>query len=890
MYSTAQLHVVKDNLACAYGLKDTSGNWFLPPVYINIEEGEYGGFTVLTDAGWGYFSEEGKQVLPFQYDYVARRYYYLETRKNGKTGARSLTGAPILAEEYNVIRGGTNTTEGFLAYNYGEYGDSVYTTMVDYDGRIYFSHLPGHNDGFYPSGYGLLTDYTDRNNILNGIIDTNGHIVIPMIYGTIRIEEGFFVAQLTNKQFTVLDTAGNVVLPPVSTLDRLSNYVPDYHLTYIFSRDSLFGITDDHYKEIVPAIYDEIRPTGNYFSQGAGFQCKVVKDGKTGFINGRGEITVPIEYDTLILVYQPDVSYGQSTPDWRFIYGKDGGYGLLDQSGKEISKPVYELIGPKYYDDHKYLSKEKDLFVITNTENICQLEFLFQKDKLSFYRNRNEIVCIQLTASGKQVIQPAVNTAGNLILLKTDALTRIFDLKGNELFPGKIGSAYRDDFQLVQLTTRGGHYGFLDSQTGKLLIDTLYTHSYTDDHLKVIYAQTEKDGWFLFDSLACPLNTSGFDTIPTFYNQQLPRFAPAISKGKAGIVDKRYQWVVPPIYEKTASLSDDHFLVVTKGGHLGLINSENKLVADTIYTYFEPVFRNYYPRMNGDDTVFPKEKMEDWWLFRSGDKQVLVSGKEELIESHTASDRQAAAIDSLLYAFALKGKDFYYPEGMEQSNYNLLLPDWNQNVHREAFRILLPEAEKERFNQLAYRQELYDLLRNTYEQSTPSFSRYACVESGVRISAIAFPDTLHLKSIWHFGPGYVSLATDVLPVTGLNYGYGTSRLPYTFAYASYGSFESYIYESGRLRKIKLEEIFGTGGALQEELLLAISKRDDLELDCSSPERFVQLINGRFTLSENGVILRFEPTDWDLRDVELLVPNERLKARPETQWIVPYLVK
>lgn len=90
-------------------------------------------------------------------------------------------------------------------------------------------------------------------------------------------------------------------------------------------------------------------------------------------------------------------------------------------------------------------------------------------------------------------------------------------------------------------------------------------------------------------------------------------------------------------------------------------------------------------------------------------------------------------------------------------------------------------------------------------------------------------------------------------------------------------------------ELKLNDIFPSDSLLLQEFIIALQLRDDLKLDCSNLENMIKQINGKFSLSKEGVHLYYPNYDyWYNPNVDFLIPLERLKLHAETKWIVSVL--
>ena len=101
-----------------------------------------------------------------------------------------------------------------------------------------------------------------------------------------------------------------------------------------------------------------------------------------------------------------------------------------------------------------------------------------------------------------------------------------------------------------------------------------------------------------------------------------------------------------------------------------------------------------------------------------------------------------------------------------------------------------------------------------------------------------------------------------------------------------------VVENGKSRFIELSDIFPNDSTLMEEFVISLQKRDDLKLECSSLENMLEMVGGKFKLTQYGVRLYLNQYNGNYSGVgsmvELLIPLENLSQHDESKWIVPIL--
>ncbi|WP_346915611.1 WG repeat-containing protein [Clostridium sp.] len=204
-----------------------------------------------------------------------------------------------------------------------------------------------------------------------GCIDKSGNVIVPFIYDYINsfFENNISIVSLNNK-VALINNKGELLFEPkfqhidlnsendmfaASYEDDDGNYKKvfinkqgeiilstDYTEIYPFFngfasiyKSSKCGILASNGMEIVPPIYDEVRPID---SLGNSFQ--VCLGGKWGFIDKNQKEILKCEYDTI-----------DSYPENMFIVTKDNKYGLFNKSSNKFTDTIYDEIKFSYEDN-----------------------------------------------------------------------------------------------------------------------------------------------------------------------------------------------------------------------------------------------------------------------------------------------------------------------------------------------------------------------------------------------------------------------------------------------------------------------------------------------------------------------------------------------------------
>lgn len=101
----------------------------------------------------------------------------------------------------------------------------------------------------------------------------------------------------------------------------------------VYSSDGLMGYLNSEGKEIVPPIYENIHPFGEYKENWARVETL---EGLSGFIDSNGKIVVEPKYQYI-------EKFGEYKTDWALVSLYDH-YGFINSKGEEVVAPIYSEI------------------------------------------------------------------------------------------------------------------------------------------------------------------------------------------------------------------------------------------------------------------------------------------------------------------------------------------------------------------------------------------------------------------------------------------------------------------------------------------------------------------------------------------------------------------
>lgn len=279
---------------------------------------------VEKDGKWGYVDQTGKEVVPLIYDEVeAFNDGLARVEKDGKWGCVDQTGKEVVSPQYDEIG---LFHEGLARVkNYSEYGGRY--GYIDKTGKavvpLKYDEIGDFKDGLAVARIGKASSGDWK----YGYIDKTGKEVVPFIYrGAGDFNEGLAYVQKDGR-YGYIDKTGNIVIPlnftsAIDFSDGLAVVGYGNNIWYIIDKTCDIKNT----KELLTQ-YTNV--TG--FKEGF---VNVFKDGKHGFVDQTGKEVVPPKYDIAF-----EFNEGLA------IVEKDGKWGCVDQTGKEVVSTKYDDIG-----------------------------------------------------------------------------------------------------------------------------------------------------------------------------------------------------------------------------------------------------------------------------------------------------------------------------------------------------------------------------------------------------------------------------------------------------------------------------------------------------------------------------------------------------------------
>jgi hypothetical protein len=234
------------------GFIDLNGKEVTPIEFSYVRDFTVDGIAaVQKDGKWGFINRKGKQIVPLVYDMVLNF-------KNGKA-------IVILDKKINFIdtKGEKISNLNYSLYNKYKEGS---LTIINNDIRQFGFMGTG---GILPNFYDKIAFFENADYILVklnkkvGIINLNAKEIIPPIYDEFGSFDGKYFYLWKNHKEGIIDNEGRIISPFVyGSIRPFSEGLSLVKLDLVFvpnknkNEDERYGYIDENGKEVIPRIYD----------------------------------------------------------------------------------------------------------------------------------------------------------------------------------------------------------------------------------------------------------------------------------------------------------------------------------------------------------------------------------------------------------------------------------------------------------------------------------------------------------------------------------------------------------------------------------------------------------------------------------------------------------
>lgn len=365
----------------------------------------------------------------------------------------------------------------------------------------------------------------------------------------------YFTMYTLNEKVGVIDREGKEVISP----DYTSIYIPNQ------SKDVFICFTDDE----------------NY---------KVLNSkGKDIFTNYESVYPVVISDSTLEM--EKNV----------LSYEKDGKFGLLDYSGKELSKAIYDSVASLPNKPGCILVKKDGLYGVLDSNGNTIIDVKYNTIKGDEYSSETEgytktgyivsektntgIIYGYINYEGKMIVEPKYELITRCLEYEDDDIYLVFMNNGKKgviknkkvIIKPKYQSINYYNVSKIFVANKFGKYGFFKNN-GDEILDAIYT----DYSLAGNYISVKKDDtMMLYDTHGNLINTNNYKSIIETSNPSY--FIATDDSNYYSIISKDVQ--IQDNYTNIEYAFDNFFVFTTESGKSGVLNIYSGIEVEPEYDY-----------------------------------------------------------------------------------------------------------------------------------------------------------------------------------------------------------------------------------------------------------------------------------------------------------------
>ena len=392
--------------------------------------------------------------------------------------------------------------------------------------------------------------------------------------------------------------------------NRLSRSDLDYNIEDVsvyqyakYMKDGKYGIIDRDGNIVIEAKYKNIQipnPSKDLFI------CYEENSEKSIVLNSKNERLFE-KYDSIKPIKLKNIASTLCYEKNTLIYEKDGKFGLIDFTGKEITKNIYSSIENLQSTEGKFVVCKDDKYGVVNANGIELVKPKFDKVVTDGYYSENSkyvksgFIVSDTTDDGYRY--GYINYKGEEILdTKYNEIIRVPDQEEVYLIASKDGQygLYKDkkeiikqEYQSISYTDNGAiiiqknaQYG-IASKNGTIKVEPKY--SQIDENGVYLYAQNAKEN-DVYDSEGNKLDIA-FSKSAYLTTNEKYRITTFVNNDETyyGIENKEGTQLVEENYSYIEYAFGDYFIAENKDEKYGIINANGKTEIDFDYDLIQKI-------------------------------------------------------------------------------------------------------------------------------------------------------------------------------------------------------------------------------------------------------------------------------------------------------------
>ncbi len=365
----------------------------------------------------------------------------------------------------------------------------------------------------------------------------------------------YFVMYATNEKVGVIDKKGNEIIKP----NYISIYIPNQ------AKDVFICFTDDENYQVLDS------------------------KGKDLFTNYSSVYPIVIS-DTTLEMEKNVLSYE-----------KDGKYGLIDYSGKELTKPIYDSVSSLTNKPGCILVKKDGLYGVVDSKGNTVIDTKYNTIKGDEYSSETEgytktgyiisektntgIIYGYINYEGKMLIEPKYESITRCLEYEDDDIYLVFMNNGKKgviknkktIIKAKYQSIRYYNIADIFVVNRNGKYGFYKNN-GDEILEPIYTeYSLAGNYISV----KKDDAMMLYDTHGNLINTNNYKSIIETSNPSY--FIATDEANHYSIISKDMQ--IENNYTNITYAFDNFFIFTTEDGKSGVLNIYSGVEVEPEYDY-----------------------------------------------------------------------------------------------------------------------------------------------------------------------------------------------------------------------------------------------------------------------------------------------------------------
>lgn len=376
-----------------------------------------------------------------------------------------------------------------------------------------------------------------------------------------------------------------LVLIAIGTIGFINHKNKEYIVTevsqynyYKLNENNKYGVIDITGNVIIKPEYDDIKIPN---PEKAVFICK--KDDKVIALNEKSE-QIFTEYEEVTAISINGIVSSIPYEKTVLCYKLNGKYGLIDYTGKEITKPIYEEIKGLENKESELLVKKDGKYGVINAKGAKLIKEQYDSIVADGYYTENN----QYALSGYIVSNKTTN--GYRYGYISSKLKNILDVEYTSI-SRVLETENINDIYLV--VSKNGQYGVIKNK--KVILNYSYQGIEYDKNNKIFELQRNTKYGIA--------DINGNIIIPVEYNSvqmqgiyiEAAKNEEEVSKyfniDGTEITDVKYT-------SKLKTDNDNYYIVTNNDGYYGVINNEDKQLIDEKYSYIEYLFGEYFIAAN----------------------------------------------------------------------------------------------------------------------------------------------------------------------------------------------------------------------------------------------------------------------------------------------------